>query len=83
MQIASTMAGFTLGQSDILRRAVSKKKKDVLDEEKSHFVSGALQQGYSEKQQRPYMNISKNLQTMDSIGHMHLLIHSWDSKWRI
>ena len=48
MQIASTMAGFTLGQSDILRRAVSKKKKDVLDEEKSHFVSGALQQGYSE-----------------------------------
>lgn len=27
MQIASTMAGFTLGQSDILRRAVSKKKK--------------------------------------------------------
>ncbi|HAQ6750774.1 TPA: DNA polymerase III subunit alpha [Enterococcus faecium] len=49
MQIASTMAGFTLGQSDILRRAVSKKKKDVLDEEKSHFVSGALQQGYSEK----------------------------------
>ncbi|WP_165007175.1 MULTISPECIES: DNA polymerase III subunit alpha [unclassified Enterococcus] len=47
MQIASTMAGFSLGQADILRRAVSKKKKDVLDSERDHFVTGAMQQGYS------------------------------------
>ncbi|KWW20133.1 DNA polymerase III [Peribacillus simplex] len=49
MQIASRLAGFSLGEADLLRRAVSKKKKDVLDEERQHFVSGALQQGYSEK----------------------------------
>lgn len=49
MQVASAMAGFTLGQADILRRAVSKKKKAVLDEERQHFVTGALQQGHSEK----------------------------------
>ncbi|MGM0216948.1 DNA polymerase III subunit alpha [Enterococcus sp. AZ126] len=48
IQVASTMAGFSLGQADILRRAVSKKKKDVLDEERKHFVEGAMKQGHSE-----------------------------------
>ncbi|RFU65986.1 DNA polymerase III subunit alpha [Peribacillus glennii] len=47
MQIASKMAGFTLGEADLLRRAVSKKKKDVLDRERAHFVNGAKKQGYS------------------------------------
>ncbi|PLT32299.1 DNA polymerase III subunit alpha [Bacillus sp. V5-8f] len=46
MQIASKMAGFTLGEADLLRRAVSKKKKDVLDREREHFVNGARKQGY-------------------------------------
>ncbi|WP_064092608.1 DNA polymerase III subunit alpha [Rossellomorea aquimaris] len=47
MQIASKMAGFSLGEADLLRRAVSKKKKDVLDQEREHFVSGSKQKGYS------------------------------------
>ena len=48
MQVASKMAGFSLGEADILRRAISKKSKDVLDTQRAHFVSGAVQQGYSE-----------------------------------
>jgi DNA polymerase III subunit alpha len=47
MQIASKMAGFTLGEADLLRRAVSKKKRDVLDSERKHFIDGALKKGYS------------------------------------
>jgi DNA polymerase III subunit alpha len=47
MQIASRMAGFSLGEADLLRRAVSKKKREVLDEERSHFVKGSAAQGYS------------------------------------
>lgn len=50
MQIASTMAGFTLGQADLLRRAVSKKKREVLDEQRKYFVAGSLMQGYSEEE---------------------------------
>jgi DNA polymerase III subunit alpha len=46
LQIASRMAGFTLGEADLLRRAVSKKKKEVLDMERDHFVQGALKKGY-------------------------------------
>ncbi|QHW30637.1 DNA polymerase III subunit alpha [Paenibacillus rhizovicinus] len=49
MQIASAMAGFSLGEADLLRRAVSKKKREVLDEQRAHFVSGSLSQGYGEQ----------------------------------
>ncbi|RKP54951.1 DNA polymerase III subunit alpha [Cohnella endophytica] len=49
MQIASTMAGFTLGEADLLRRAVSKKKREVLDEQRKFFVKGSLTLGYDEE----------------------------------
>lgn len=48
MQIASKMAGFRLGEADLLRRAVGKKKREVLDEERAHFVAGSLKQGYTQ-----------------------------------
>ncbi|PAK54188.1 DNA polymerase III subunit alpha [Paenibacillus sp. 7541] len=50
MQIASKMAGFSLGEADLLRRAVSKKKREVLDRERSHFVSGSAGLGYTEEE---------------------------------
>ncbi|MCR8643709.1 DNA polymerase III subunit alpha [Paenibacillus sp. N1-5-1-14] len=46
MQIASKMAGFSLGEADLLRRAVSKKKREILDEQRAHFVTGSIEQGY-------------------------------------
>ncbi|QQE81416.1 DNA polymerase III subunit alpha [Alicyclobacillus sp. SO9] len=49
MQIAARMAGFSLGQADLLRRAVGKKKRDVLDAQRSAFVSGAVANGYDEE----------------------------------
>jgi DNA polymerase-3 subunit alpha len=48
MKIASVMAGFSLGEADLLRRAVSKKKRDVLDEQRQRFMAGALNMGYEE-----------------------------------
>jgi DNA polymerase III subunit alpha len=49
MQIASKLAGFSLGEADLLRRAVGKKKKEVLDKERAHFVLGATKNGYSKE----------------------------------
>lgn len=40
MQIVRTLAGFTLGQADILRRAMSKKKASILLEQKENFLRG-------------------------------------------
>jgi DNA polymerase III subunit alpha len=47
MQIAAKMAGFSLGQADILRRAVGKKKRELLQEQRVTFVEGCVSQGYS------------------------------------
>ena len=49
MQIASKFAGFSLGQADLLRRAVSKKNAAVLEEQRKHFVNGSLKQGYTKQ----------------------------------
>ncbi|MFC7373392.1 DNA polymerase III subunit alpha [Fictibacillus iocasae] len=49
MQIASKAAGFSLGEADLLRRAVGKKKKDILLRERAHFVDGCLSNGYSKE----------------------------------
>ena len=45
MQIAQTLAGFTAGEADILRRAMGKKKKAELDKQKERFVNGAIKKG--------------------------------------
>jgi len=46
MQIANVMAGFTLGEADVLRRAMGKKKKDVMEAQKERFVAGCVQRGF-------------------------------------
>jgi DNA polymerase-3 subunit alpha len=48
MQVARIIAGYSLGQADLLRRAMGKKKKEILDKEKIPFLEGAVKQGYSE-----------------------------------
>jgi DNA polymerase-3 subunit alpha len=49
MQIASRLAGFTLGEADILRRAMGKKKKDVMAAQREKFVKGCRLCGVGEK----------------------------------
>jgi len=49
MQIASTIAGFSLGTADLLRRAMGKKKPEVMAEQRDAFVSGAVARGFDQK----------------------------------
>lgn len=49
MQVASTMAGFSLGQADELRRAMGKKKPEVLAAKRAVFLEGAKEKGVEEK----------------------------------
>ncbi|MFA9457156.1 DNA polymerase III subunit alpha [Halalkalibacter sp. AB-rgal2] len=48
MQMASILAGFSLAEADLLRRAISKKKKNDLEEQRITFIQGAVRKGYSE-----------------------------------
>ncbi|WP_066463412.1 DNA polymerase III subunit alpha [Sanguibacter suarezii] len=47
MSIAQTVAGFSLGQADILRRAMGKKKKSELDKQFEGFSAGMIERGFS------------------------------------
>ena len=47
MSIAQVLAGYTLGQADLLRRAMGKKKKEILDKEYVTFAQGMRDNGYS------------------------------------
>ncbi|MGI5827604.1 MAG: DNA polymerase III subunit alpha [Patescibacteria group bacterium] len=49
LEIANIMAGYSLGEADILRRAIGKKKIEVMMAEKKKFLEGAKKKGYSEK----------------------------------
>lgn len=48
MAIAQKLAGFSLGGADLLRRAMGKKKKDILDKEYIPFQAGMRERGYSD-----------------------------------
>lgn len=47
MQVASSFAGYSLGEADILRRAMSKKKVDLLKNEEEKFIHKSLERGHS------------------------------------
>ena len=49
MQIARVMGGYTLAEADILRRAMSKKKEDILIKEKPRFINRLQSRGYKEE----------------------------------
>ena len=49
MQIAQELSGFSLGQADILRRAMGKKKKEEMESLRSTFVGGAIKKDVNER----------------------------------
>jgi DNA polymerase-3 subunit alpha len=57
MRIASTIAGYTLGGADLLRKAMGKKKADVMDEQKAIFTKGAVELGFDEKKAKELFDL--------------------------
>ncbi len=49
LKIAQAFGGYTLGEADILRKAMGKKIKEVMLAEKSRFISGSTEKGFNEK----------------------------------
>ena len=49
MQIFRSLAGYSLGRADIVRRAMSKKKHKVMEEERTFFLEGCLKNGIENK----------------------------------
>ncbi|MDA8426080.1 MAG: DNA polymerase III subunit alpha [Treponema sp.] len=57
MQVAQEVAGYSLGRADLLRRAMGKKKKEILVKEEAPFVEGALARGYTEEKAKEIFDI--------------------------
>ena len=49
MKIANIMADYSLGEADLLRRAMGKKKAEIMDENREKFISRSVAKGYSEE----------------------------------
>ena len=50
MKIAQVLAGYSLGEADLLRRAMGKKKKEEMDFQRARFIKGASEKGVPEEQ---------------------------------
>ena len=57
MRIAQVVAGYTLGQADILRRAMGKKDKEKMSKERKSFVAGAAERDIPEKKAVEIFNL--------------------------
>jgi DNA polymerase III subunit alpha len=57
MKIASAIAGYSLGESDILRRAMGKKKADVMQEQSALFVQRAQDRGFDTQKARELFDL--------------------------
>ncbi|MBQ6539258.1 MAG: DNA polymerase III subunit alpha [Bacilli bacterium] len=60
MQLARVYAGYSLGEADILRRAMSKKKVDLIKHEEERFIKQSVELGHDEKQAKEIFNLVLN-----------------------
>ena len=60
MQIASVFAGFSLGEADILRKAMSKKKKDILEGLEEKFIEGSIKCGHTKEKAKEIFDLILN-----------------------
>jgi DNA polymerase-3 subunit alpha len=76
MQIAATLGGFTLGETDILRKAMGKKKADVMAGEKLKFLSGCKARSVPEKKAQ---RIWEQMETFAGYGFnkSHSAAYAW------
>jgi len=57
MEVAREVAGYSLGRADLLRRAMGKKKPEILAKERGPFIEGALKRGYRKEQAEEIFDI--------------------------
>jgi DNA polymerase III subunit alpha len=56
MKIAEVIGGYTLGAADLLRRAMGKKKMEIMNKEKPKFLEGAKRKGFNSKESKRLWN---------------------------
>ncbi len=57
MQVSQIFAGYTLGEADVLRRAMSKKKYDVLKKEETRFIERSVAKGHTKEKAKEVFDL--------------------------
>lgn len=70
--IARKFAGYTLGQADIMRKAMGKKRAEIMAEERGRFIAGAVAKGYREEDARAVFDLIEPF-----AGYAFNKAHSW------
>lgn len=70
--IAREFAGYSLGQADIMRKAMGKKKAEIMAEERGRFIAGAVANGYSEEEAAAVFDLIEPF-----AGYAFNKAHSW------
>ena len=72
MLIAQQFAGYTLGQADVMRKAMGKKKAEIMAAERNQFVNGAIAKGYTEEDASAVFDLIEPF-----AGYAFNKAHSW------
>ncbi len=78
IELIKSVAGFSTGQADILRRAISKKKEQLIIKTKNSFLSGALKNGYTNEQALEVFNYLLEFANY-GFNHSHSLAYAYIS----
>jgi DNA polymerase-3 subunit alpha len=70
--IAQQFAGYSLGQADIMRKAMGKKKAEIMAEERGGFLAGAMKNGYTEEEAAAVFDLIEPF-----AGYAFNKAHSW------
>ena len=80
IQIVQKIAGFSLAQADLFRRAISKKHVDELSSLKQSFIEGGMKNGYSEARVKEIFDYIFEFANY-GFNHSHSLAYSYVSYW--
>jgi DNA polymerase-3 subunit alpha len=80
MKISQVLCGFTPGEADTLRKAIGKKKKDVMQEMKEKFIKGAVERGYDEQKVRKLWEDIEEFASY-SFNKSHSVAYGYISYW--
>ena len=82
MEIANVIGGYSMGEGDLLRRALAKKRTDSLSEHRSRFVAGAIRKGHSEKNAIEIFDFLSNFAGY-SFNKAHSISYAYLSYWTV
>lgn len=75
MQVANTYANYSLGEADILRRAMSKKKLDLLKSEEDKFITKSIANNHSREQAKKIFDLILNFASF-GFNKSHSVVYS-------